>query len=94
MIHPNKVPNGDTTPITVSGAGVVALPTIPAGTNAAIISNPNAAVVIAFGATATANLGIKCPAGSCPALDSPEQVNGASIYWAAADAGACIQYFK
>lgn len=94
MIHPNKVPNGETTAITVSGAGVVALPEVPDGTNAAIISNPNADVVIAFGATATATLGIKCPAGSCPVLESPEQIGDASIYWTGADAGACVQYFK
>jgi hypothetical protein len=92
--HPNQVPNGNTTAIAVAGAGVVALPAVPADTESAVINNPNSAVVIAFGAVATATLGIRFPAGSNPILSSPEQVNSASIYWVGADAGACIQYMK
>jgi hypothetical protein len=87
-------PNGPTLPISVAGVGVVPLPEIPAGTIAVIINNPGAEVNIAFGETATANLGLTFGAGSNPALTSPEQIAEASIYWKAACAGACVQPFK
>lgn len=93
-MYPNQIPNGNTTAMAVAGAGVVALPAVPADTGAAVISNPNSAVVIAFGVPATATLGLRCPAGSNPILSSPEQIAGASVYWEGADAGACIQYMK
>lgn len=85
------VPNGATLPITVSAAGVTALPTMPAGTTQLVIVNPNADVVIAFNTTATANLGMHFGPRTNPVLTSAEQIATASVHWLAADAGACCQ---
>lgn len=89
----NPIPNGTGQVLTVSGAGVVAI-TVPSGTVMIEISNPNSAVRVAYGATASATVGSYYPANSNPILPSPEACAAASVYFIEADAGAFAQPWR
>ena len=86
-------PNGGGA-LVVPAAGAVALPAIPEGTIAAVITNPGVEIRIAFGVAASATVGTKFSADTNPMLTSAEMVAAASIYFAAACVGAYVQFYK